>query len=66
MRQVTRSKRPSSKGSASIAGDHAGHMRREGGRRVAGAGGNVKRLPGGLRLYQLHQAAEACALGVHR
>ena len=48
-----------------VAGDRAGHVGRERRRRVPGAGGDVERLPGRLRLHQLDQPAEAGALGVH-
>ena len=93
MRQVTRSKRASSKGSASASARavsmlakplalaslaascsisavrslaiDAGDVGRERRRRVSGAGGDVERLPGRLRLHQLDQPAEARALGVH-
>ena len=48
-----------------VAGIDAGDVRGERRRRVAGAGGDVERLPVGLRRDQLDQPREARALGVY-
>ena len=47
-----------------IAGDGAGDVGRERGRRVPSAGRDIQRVPGRFRLHQLDEAGKAGALGV--